>query len=162
MSSNQSGNQGKGHAQQGHASGALGVGGPTSGEAGSTLTHETQAETGGSGGSGLTRNEVGASRQGTGQEAQDRQSAGGAVKQGAAPAAEGENERSAGDSAMNAHMRGFQDTRSEQAGGSETGLGSPETGANQDIDDIERQAGARKEQATTNPARHPGKGRDPR
>src|SRR6476620_537241 len=33
----------------------LGVGGPTSGEAGSTLTHETMAETGGSGGAPLTK-----------------------------------------------------------------------------------------------------------
>lgn len=137
MTSNQSGSRGSGNAQHGDGSATIGVGGPTSGEAGSTPTHETQAETGGSGGSGLTRNEVGASRQRSDQEAQGRQGPG-------TNAASGQKDRPGEDSAMNAHMRGFQDTRSEQAGGSETGLGSPETGANQDIEDMERQAGAAK------------------
>lgn len=140
MNSNQSGNQGSGNAQHGAPSTTLGVGGPTSGEAGSTPTHETQAETGGSGGDGLTRNDVGESRQGTDRTAASRQSAA-AADPGLGPSAE--SVRSAGESAMNAHMRGFQDTRGDQAGESDTGLGSPETGANQDEEDLERQAGAR-------------------
>jgi hypothetical protein len=143
MTSNQSGSRGSGNAHHGDGSATIGVGGPTSGEAGATPTHETQAETGGSGGAGLTRNEAGGSRQRSDQQAQGRQGAGDNTDgMGGAPSSE--QDRSAGDSAMNAHMRGFQDTRSEQAGGSETGLGSPETGANQDIADIENQAGARK------------------
>jgi hypothetical protein len=141
MNSNQSG-KGGGNAQHGDASATIGVGGPTSGEAGATPTHETQAETGGSGGSGLTRNEVRASRQASDQESQGRQGVGDNAASQGQPS--GEQDRSAGDSAMNAHMRGFQDTRSEQAGGSETGLGSPETGANQEVADLERQAGAPK------------------
>jgi hypothetical protein len=139
---NHSGNQGNtgGNAQHGDPSTTIGVGGPTSGEAGSTPTHETQAETGGSGGSGLTRNEAGASRQGADQEATARQSSGdSAMNRSARPSGRGETAAPAADSAMNAHMRGFQDTRSEQAGPSETGLGSPETGANQDMEDLDRQ-----------------------
>jgi hypothetical protein len=145
MTSNQSGNGAGngGNAQHGGAPATIGVGGPTSGEAGATRTHETQAETGGSGGDGLTRNEVGESRQRSDQEAQGRQGTGeNAASPGVPPSSE--PDRSAGDSAMNAHMRGFQDTRSEQAGGSETGLGSPETGANQEVADLERQSGALK------------------
>ena len=37
----------------------IGVGGVTSGQQGATPTHETQQETGGSGGDGLTRNQAG-------------------------------------------------------------------------------------------------------
>lgn len=141
MNSNQSGNQGGASAQHSGPSTTVGVGGPTSGEAGATLTHETQAETGGSGGDGLTRNEVVESPQARSPVPGSRQAAGGPpMNPGLGPPAD--SVRSAGDSAMNAHMRGFQDTRSEQAGASETGLGTPETGANQNEEDLEQQAGA--------------------
>jgi hypothetical protein len=106
----------------------LGVGGPTSGEAGSTLTHETMAETGGSGGVPLTkpRKEEAA---GTSQSGQPGNSQGGdAVR--ANPDAEGAG------TAATATGRGKQDTRSQQAGINETGLGTPETGGNQTEGDL--------------------------
>ncbi|MCS0608065.1 hypothetical protein NX773_07805 [Massilia solisilvae] len=111
MSGNRSGNSG-----QPDPSTTLGVGGPTSGEAGSTPTHETMAETGGSGGAGLTRNDACQAAQ---QEGQPRQPA--------------------DSESLDTGRRGFQDTRSEQAGPKETGLGTPETGANQEPVDLERQ-----------------------
>jgi hypothetical protein len=169
--SSQQGNAGPsnpGSAQHDAASTTLGVGGATSGEAGATRTHETMAETGGSGGSGLTRNEVKEPR-GNDEEARARQSAGdsamnvqprptsggptekpvvssGNLQGGAAGA--GKDERS-GDTVgagpgtdspqvADSGARGFQDTRSEQAGGTGTGLGTPETGANQTPADLER------------------------
>jgi hypothetical protein len=137
MNSNQSGDHGGGNAQHGGASTSLGGDVPTSGAAGSTPTRETQAETGGSGGAGLARNEAGESRP------QAHHAA--APRQAGEPAPSGERKVGslAGGSAMNAHKRGFQDTRSDQAGGSETGLGSPETGANQDGGNRDKQAGAR-------------------
>lgn len=110
MSGNRSGNSG-----QTDPSTTLGVGGPTSGEAGSTPTHETMAETGGSGGAGLTRNDA---CQGAQQEEQPRQSA--------------------DSEPLDTGRRGFQDTRSDQAGPKATGLGTPETGANQEPADLER------------------------
>jgi hypothetical protein len=129
---------GKGSAQHGEATTSLGH--RTSGEAGSSPTHETMAETGGSGGPGLTRNE-GLSAQD--ENARARQSAGEPVP-GDQPAPSvresrtgprREDDRSdAGDTGA----RGFQDTRSEQAGQGRTGLGTPETGANQDAADMER------------------------
>jgi hypothetical protein len=118
MSGKQTGDQG--NAQHNDPSTTLGVGGPTSGEAGATRTHETMAETGGSGGSGLTRNQVGA--------AQPQEPAGQERKP-----AKGEDE------AADSGKRGFQDTRSHQAGGTDTGLGVPETGANQTPQDLDRQ-----------------------
>ena len=97
----------------------LGVGGTTSGQQGATPTHETQAETGGSGGDGLTRNQVGETAN-----APD----GDAAEQGMM----GE----AADSAMTHATRGPQDTRSNQAGGTGTGLGEPETSGNHDEGDL--------------------------
>jgi hypothetical protein len=102
------------------------VGHRTSGEAGSTPTHETMAETGGSGGSGLTRNQSGE----------------GSRQSGAATGAQQQRKDETlepSDSAMSSGARGFQDTRSRQAGGSGTGLGTPETGANQTKADLDRQ-----------------------
>lgn len=118
--SNQS--QQPGNAQHDDASAS--VGGVTSGEAGATPGHETLAETGGSGGAGLTGNQSGAA------EGKPRQA-------GAAPSRQGESP--AGDDAevMDSGARGAQDTRSRQAGGSTTGLGVPETGANQTAADME-------------------------
>jgi hypothetical protein len=119
----QGNSQPAGTAQQDEASSAASVGHRTSGEAGATPAHETMSETGGSGGSGLTRNQPGRSQASGKDTAQSRQ--GGKPEEG--------------DSAMMSGARGFQDTRSRQAGGSETGLGTPETGANQTPADLDRQ-----------------------
>jgi hypothetical protein len=97
----------------------VGFGGPVTSQDGSTPSSETQRETGGSGGDGLTRND----------------------------ATEGPEPAAAPDAALPAYphgigesgARGFQDTRSAQAGGTETGLGVPETGANQKPGDLEHQ-----------------------
>jgi hypothetical protein len=116
--SNQGNSQAAGTGNSDHAT--IGVGNATSGEAGSTRTHETMAETGGSGGSGLTRNESGEEIRPT------------------APPADREQQQPPGaDKPMDSGKRGFQDTRSRQAGGSETGLGTPDTGANQTRADME-------------------------
>jgi hypothetical protein len=108
--------QGNSQSAQGETAGTASVGHRTSGEAGSAPDHETMAETGGSGGSGLTRSQA-------------RQSG-----------ASGKGKKSEdGESAMMSGARGFQDTRSRQAGGSGTGLGTPETGANQAPEDLDGQ-----------------------
>jgi hypothetical protein len=106
----------------------LGVGGPTSGEAGSTLTHETMAETGGSGGEALTkpRNEEAAASGDTNKVQGDKLQH--AVDAAAEPEGAG--------TAATAIGRGAQDTRSQQAGVKPTGLGTPETGGNQSEDDL--------------------------
>jgi hypothetical protein len=106
----------------------LGVGGPTSGEAGATLSHETMAETGGSGGDALTKprkeESPGAGASGKTQ--------GDALQHAVDAATESEG---AG-TAATATARGAQDTRSQQAGIQPTGLGTPETGGNQSPDDL--------------------------
>jgi hypothetical protein len=107
-----------GNAQHGDA--AASVGGATSGEAGATPQHETLAETGGSGGAGLTGNQAGKAE-------------GRPAQAGAAPSRQGEDDPVVADSGA----RGAQDTRSRQAGGSTTGLGVPESGANQTPADME-------------------------
>jgi hypothetical protein len=142
MSSKQPGSgaqSSQGNAQ--HDESSTSVGGATSGKAGATRHHETMAETGGSGGGGLTRNDV-KEPQAAGKEAGARQSAGNnAPEVPARPAGGGPGaatDYSAGGPVADSGARGFQDTRSEQAGGSGTGLGTPETGANQTEDDIER------------------------
>jgi hypothetical protein len=98
--------------------GVIGVGNPTSGEEGATLTHETMQETGGSGGDALTkpRDVETAPRAPVSKEAERRQQGDGAE----APEGAGSD----------------QDTRSSQAGPGETGLGTPETGGNQDEGDL--------------------------
>jgi hypothetical protein len=116
-------------------SATLGVGGPTSGEAGSTLTHETMAETGGSGGEALTkpRNEEGNESRPPGQFDKKQ---GDALQNAVDTAAEGaETAEGAGTAATNVG-RGAQDTRSQQAGINPTGLGTPETGGNQSEEDL--------------------------
>ena len=130
-----------GHGQRGnaqHESPTIGVGRRTSGEAGATRTHETMAETGGSGGDGLTGNQVGgphhADEHARARQAADYRAPGDSFSPGADPR---ETRRPAPGSAIDSGARGFQDTRSEQAGGSETGLGTPETGANQNAADLE-------------------------
>lgn len=97
----------------------LGVGGTTSGQRGSTPTHETQQETGGSGGDGLSRNQAGDTTN-----APD----GGPVATHPAPGDSG--------SAMTHAARGPQDTHQDQAGKTRTGLGTPETGGNQSEGDL--------------------------
>lgn len=143
MGSKQSGNAGQGHqgnTQHEGGSPTIGVGRRTSGEAGATRTHETMAETGGSGGDGLTGNQAGGSRQQADEHARARQAAEhGAPDDSFSPGTgPGQARRPAPGSAIDSGARGFQDTRSEQAGGSETGLGTPATGANQNAEDMER------------------------
>jgi hypothetical protein len=114
---------------KGGDSGRLGVGGPTSGEQGSTLTHETMAETGGSGGVQQTKprkEEAAEAMPGARQSAQSGSSQGGC--QNAQP--EG------ADTDATAIGPGAQDTRSQQAGIKPTGLGTPETGGNQSEADL--------------------------
>jgi hypothetical protein len=108
----------------GNDSATLGVGGPTSGEEGSTLTHETMAETGGSGGDALTKPRKEESVEPATSAGQSSQPGGDA------------NEAEGAGTAATAIVRGAQDTRSQQAGISPTGLGTPETGGNQSEDDL--------------------------
>ena len=100
----------------------LGVGGTTSGQQGATPTHETQQETGGSGGDGLTRNQSGETTNAPDGEHN------GSLAGGTRAEAEG--------SAMTNINRGPQDTRPDQASPTGTGLGAPETGGNQDASDL--------------------------
>jgi hypothetical protein len=118
--------QGASHGADAGQSATIGVGNPTSGEEGATLTHETMQETGGSGGEQLTqpKNLEAAPRAPVSPEAAQRQ------QQGATPEPEG------GGLDATAIGRGYQDTRSSQAGPGETGLGTPETGGNQDERDL--------------------------
>lgn len=133
MQGNQ-GQGGNGNAQHGAGSPTLGIGHRTSGEAGSTPTHETMAETGGSGGGGLTGYDA---------SAPDRPDSEGRPKQSAGEehiSAGGHVQRRGTDEMADSGARGYQDTRSEQAGGTGTGLGTPETGSNQNEQDLEGSA----------------------
>ena len=107
----------KQHPQQ-DPSTTLGVGGATSGQQGATPAHETQQETGGSGGDGLSRNQSGETTNAP----------------SGAPA--GAHQVEAEGSAMTNIGRGPQDTRPNQASPTGTGLGTPETGGNQDARDL--------------------------
>jgi hypothetical protein len=113
-----------GKGQQNEQSATIGVGNATSGEQGSTLTHETMAETGGSGTQPRPEEEAPMS--------------GGARQSGAAESRQGapEDEAEGAGTAATAINRGYQDTRSRQASPGSTGLGAPETGGNQDEDDL--------------------------
>jgi hypothetical protein len=111
----------------------IGLGGQTSGQQGASPSHETQQETGGNGGAGLTRNQAGP----------DVNAPNGAPGQVAPPTAApdgapviGGTSREPADSAMTHANPGAQDTRSRQAGVHETGLGAPETGGNHDEGDL--------------------------
>lgn len=117
---------GASHASSDGQSVTIGVGNPTSGEEGATLSHETMQETGGSGGDALTkpRDLEAAPLAPVSSDAAQRQQADTA----AAPEAAGSD--------ATAIARGYQDTRSSQAGRGETGLGTPETGGNQDESDL--------------------------
>lgn len=127
-SNSSNGGSGSGQSQQNAQSATIGVGNATSGEQGSTPTHETMAETGGSGGRALTQPrpeeeaplDRGARQSG---DAGNRQAAPDETAEGA-------------DTAATAINRGYQDTRSRQASPGSTGLGAPETGGNQSADDL--------------------------
>lgn len=101
--------------------GATAIGGATSGQAGATPAHETQAETGGSGGAQLTHSH--------GEIQED------SVEKPASPA-DGAGQAGDTDSDLQSGSRGALDTRPEQGGGTGTGLGSRESGANQSGDDL--------------------------
>lgn len=107
---------------QDSASATVGIGGTTSGQAGATPSHETQQETGGSGGAQLT--------QSTG----EIDVAPGS-RPDATPAAPDASVEADG-SAVQSKARGALDTRPQQAGGTGTGLGARETGANQSEEDL--------------------------
>lgn len=110
----------------------VGVGGQTSGQQGATPSHESQTETGGNGGPGLTRNQSGPyvnAPDGTADAAPDA-AATNVETPDAAPRTESV------DAAMTHANPGAQDTRAGQAGPRESGLGAPETGGNQDEKDL--------------------------
>ena len=119
--------------QQGKNSDAptIGVGNPTSGEAGARPDHETMAETGGSGGEALTKphNEE---TEAHWQSGEPNKNQGDALQHAVDTASESEG---AG-TAATATTRGAQDTHSRQAGINPTGLGAPETGGNQSEGDL--------------------------
>lgn len=113
-------------ATQNSDSATLGIGGPTSGEEGSTLTHETMGETGGSGGEQLTKPHNEERPEPTSKNQGD-------ALQNAVDAA---SEPEGAGTAATAVGRGAQDTRSQQAAPGSTGLGTPETGGNQSEADL--------------------------
>lgn len=113
-SSNTTGNN---QGSQDEASTTIGVGGATSGQAGATPAHETQAETGGSGGEQLTHSH-------------------GEIEGKRAPSPTSPKPAPLQESAVQTGARGALDTRAEQGGGTGTGLGSPESGANQSQEDL--------------------------
>lgn len=112
----------------------LGVGGATSGQQGATPQHETQQETGGSGGDGLTRNQSGETANAPdGRVAEGRPHGEGRADSESRPHGE------APGSAMTNAGRGPQDTRPDQADPAAqtgAGMGTPETGGNQDERDL--------------------------
>lgn len=113
----------QGHSEQ---SATTAIGNRTSGEAGATPDHETMAETGGSGGDALTqpRDIERAPLSGSRQSAEGNR--------------QGEEEIPPEGAGLDATAiaRGYQDTRSRQASPGSTGLGTPETGGNQDESDL--------------------------
>lgn len=125
-------NDGKAGAGQGEQSAALGIGNLTSGEEGATLTHETMAETGGSGGEALTK-------------PHREEAAPGSARQDVQPGSrqdQSADDAEGADTAATAIVRGAQDTRSHQASPGSTGLGAPETGGNQSERDLAPPRGA--------------------
>lgn len=116
----------------------IGVGGVTSGQQGATPSHETQQETGGSGGEQLTAS------QGNGEDATAADARDAAAQPDGTPAAApgvAPNPAEPDETSMHSGARGALDTRSDQAGGTGTGIGSPESGANQSPEDLAPPAG---------------------
>lgn len=119
---------------QGEASASVAVGGVTSGQQGATPSHESQEETGGNGGPGLTRNQSGPYVN-----APDGVREGDPTVQGASVEAldtAAPQRTESADAAMTHANPGAQDTRADQAGVRDTGLGAPETGGTQDARDL--------------------------
>jgi hypothetical protein len=115
-------NAGPGNSQDGSTSVGVGAGNDRQGAA--PDGEGSQRATGGSGGAGLTRN------------LEDTNSDAPSEPAGE-PAVESDDiEHLAEGTDMTAINRGVQDTRSRQAESVETGLGAPETGANQGPDDL--------------------------
>ena len=110
----------------------VGVGGQTSGQQGATPTHESQEETGGNGGPGMTRNQSGPYVN-----APDGSEE---LAPGAADVnvetAEAAPRTESVEAAMTHANPGAQDTRANQAGPRETGMGARETGGNQSEEDL--------------------------
>ena len=110
----------------------VGIGGQTSGQQGATPSHESQTETGGNGGPGLTRNQSGPyvnapdGAEGTEPPITDGS---------AAPRPEAPSTVPLDTAATHANP-GAQDTRPGQAGPKVTGMGAPETGGNQTAGDL--------------------------
>lgn len=112
----------------GDASTTSSIGHRTSGEAGSTPTHETMAETGGS---GTQQDDVATA---SGSDSNSGSTSGSVESERALDSQTGGVEGAGSDATTTA--RGFQDTRGEQAGRLPDGLGTPETGGNQNQDDM--------------------------
>lgn len=106
-------------------SATVGIGGRTSGQQGATPSHETQTETGGNGGPGLTRNQSG-----------PYINAPDGTEDGRAAATPASTADETPDSAATQPAPGAQDTRPDQAGPKVTGMGTLETGGNQDAADL--------------------------
>ena len=104
----------------GQEPGSTAIGGASSGQAGATPAHESFAETGGSGGAQLTHSH-----------GDDPDALEEAQQDDAAGQAAGDT-----DSDLQSGARGALDTRPEQGGGTGTGLGIKESGANQSRDDL--------------------------
>lgn len=111
----------------------IGVGGATSGQQGATPQHETQQETGGSGGDGLARNQAGKT---TNAPDGDEGVAGSTGARPSSAPLTPQSHVEAPDTAMTNVARGAQDTRPNQASPTGTGLGTPETGGNQSENDL--------------------------
>lgn len=113
---------------------AIGMGGVTSGQEGATPSHETQQETGGSGGEQLTASQGNDEEPAVaGQQDEAAPESGGLSTAGPGVAP---NAAEPGETSMHSGARGALDTRSGQAGGTGTGIGSPESGANQSSEDL--------------------------
>jgi hypothetical protein len=110
----------------------VGIGGQTSGQQGATPSHESQTETGGNGGPGLTRNQSGPYVNAPdGAEGNEPPITDGS----AAPQPEAPSTVPL-DTAATHTNPGAQDTRPGQAGPKVTGMGAPETGGNQTAADL--------------------------
>lgn len=114
----------------------VGVGGQTSGQQGATPSHESQTETGGNGGPGMTRNQSGpyVNAPNGADRASDRSANADVDTEPATAEAAPRTEPV--DAATTHANPGAQDTRSSQAGRHAAGLGAPETGGNQDEQDL--------------------------
>ena len=121
---------------QDDASASVAVGGRTSGQQGATPDHESQEETGGNGGPGLTRNQSGPYVNAPDGAASGDPTVSATATSDSVEVLEAGARTETADAAMTHANPGAQDTRSSQAGPRATGLGTPETGGNQDAGDL--------------------------